>query len=307
MDLIILFIKGIAIGMVNIIPGVSGGTLAVILGIYDKFVNAITFNVKKLWQNKRFVIPLILGLLLGVLIFSKLINILYTKFPFQTNFFFTGLILGSLPMLYKLMVNKYAEEEKLSVKEIISIVICALAGLALIIVFTIMEGKFDSSDLEMSMPPVTLALEIRIFIAGILGAVAMIIPGISGSLIMLMMGVYTIVVTCIPALFSPETFLHALILLLPNGIGVLIGLLSGAKLISFLLKKFPNATYAVIFGLIVGSIYVVFPGFAGFKGALSVFASIICLLAGFFLAFFSSFFESRLDKEDKEDNKKGEE
>lgn len=307
MDLIILFIKGIAIGMVNIIPGVSGGTLAVILGIYDKFVNAITFNVKKLWQNKRFVIPLILGLLLGVLIFSKLINILYTKFPFQTNFFFTGLILGSLPMLYKLMVNKYAEEEKLSVKEIISIVICALAGLALIIVFTIMEGKFDSSDLEMSMPPVTLALEIRIFIAGILGAVAMIIPGISGSLIMLMMGVYTIVVTCIPALFSPETFLHALILLLPNGVGVLIGLLSGAKLISFLLKKFPNATYAVIFGLIVGSIYVVFPGFAGFKGVLSVFASIICLLAGFFLAFFSSFFESRLDKEDKEDNKKGEE
>ncbi|MCR5285903.1 MAG: DUF368 domain-containing protein [Treponema sp.] len=307
MDLIILFIKGIAIGMVNIIPGVSGGTLAVILGIYDKFVNAITFNVKKLWQNKRFVIPLILGLLLGVLIFSKLIDILYTKFPFQTNFFFTGLILGSLPMLYKMMVKRYAEEEKLSVKEIISIVICALAGLALIIVFTIMEGKFDSSALEMSMPPVTLALEIRIFIAGILGAVAMIIPGISGSLIMLMMGVYTIVVTCIPALFSPETFLHALILLLPNGVGVLIGLLAGAKLISFLLKKFPNATYAVIFGLIVGSLYVVFPGFSGFKGALSIFVSIICLLAGFFLAFFSSFFESRLDKEDKEDNKKVEE
>lgn len=307
MDLIILFIKGIAIGMVNIIPGVSGGTLAVILGIYDKFVNAITFNVKKLWQNKRFVIPLILGLLLGILIFSKLIDLLYTKFPFQTNFFFTGLILGSLPMLYKLMVKRYAEEEKLSAKEIISIVICALAGLALIIVFTIMEGKFDSSALEMSMPPVTLALEIRIFIAGILGAIAMIIPGISGSLIMLMMGVYTIVITCIPALFSPETFLHALILLLPNGVGVLIGLLSGAKLISFLLKKFPNATYAVIFGLIVGSIYVVFPGFAGFKGALSVFVSIICLLAGCFLAFFSSFFESRLDKEDKEDNKKVEE
>ena len=307
MDLIILFIKGIAIGMVNIIPGVSGGTLAVILGIYDKFVNAITFNVKKLWQNKRFVIPLILGLLLGVLIFSKLIDILYTKFPFQTNFFFTGLILGSLPMLYKLMVKKYAEEEKLSVKEIISIIICALTGLALIIVFTIMEGKFDSSALEMSMPPVTLALEIRIFIAGILGAVAMIIPGISGSLIMLMMGVYTIVVTCIPALFSPETFLHALILLLPNGVGVLIGLLAGAKLISFLLKKFPNATYAVIFGLIVGSLYVVFPGFAGFKGTLSIFVSIICLLAGFFLAFFSSFFESRLDKEDKEDNEKVEE
>ncbi|MDD7268821.1 MAG: DUF368 domain-containing protein, partial [Treponema sp.] len=66
MDMIWLFIRGIAIGMVNIIPGVSGGTLAVIFGIYDKFVNAITFNVKKLWQNKRFVVPLLCGMALGV-------------------------------------------------------------------------------------------------------------------------------------------------------------------------------------------------------------------------------------------------
>ena len=79
-----LFI-GIAIGMANVIPGVSGGTLAVVFNIYDKFINAITFNVKKIIQNWRFVVPLIGGMALGVLIFSKLISILYTKFPVQTS------------------------------------------------------------------------------------------------------------------------------------------------------------------------------------------------------------------------------
>ena len=99
-----LFI-GIAIGMANVIPGVSGGTLAVVFNIYDKFINAITFNVKKIIQNWRFFFPLIGGMALGVLIFSKLISILYTKFPVQTNFFFVGLIFGSIPLLFSFMTK----------------------------------------------------------------------------------------------------------------------------------------------------------------------------------------------------------
>lgn len=302
MDMILLFLKGIAIGMVNIIPGVSGGTLAVIFGIYDKFVNAITFNVKKLWQNKRFVGPLLCGMALGVLIFSKLVEVLYTKFPVQTNFFFTGLILGSLPILFGLMVKIYDQNQKdesealsetqtkakLSVGVIISIVIFALIGCVAVIIFTLMEGKFDAEDMEMVMPAVTFPLMLRIFIAGVLGAVAMIVPGISGSLLMLMMGVYTIIVTCIPALFVKETFVHALVLLLPNGIGVLMGLICGARLIGFLLKRFPNATYACIFGLIVGSIYAVFPGFSSLRSAGMIIICIVCLAAGTALAFYSS-------------------
>lgn len=303
MDMIWLFIRGIAIGMVNIIPGVSGGTLAVIFGIYDKFVNAITFNVKKLWQNKRFVVPLLCGMALGVLIFSKLIEVLYTKFPVQTNYFFTGLIIGSLPMLYSLMTKNYKAQEllpeaqtessekpaqKLSAGIIASIVIFTLVGIAVVVVFTILQGKFDVSSMESALPEVSAALLIRIFVAGVLGAVAMIIPGISGSLLMLMMGVYTIIVTSIPALFSPETSLHALILLLPNGAGVLIGLICGARLIGYLLKRFSNATYGCIFGLIVGSIYAVFPGFTCIQSVTVGIASVVALIFGTAMAFFSS-------------------
>lgn len=313
MNMFLLFLKGIAIGMVNIIPGVSGGTLAVVLGIYNEFVNAITLNFKKIWANKKFVFPLLGGMLLGILIFSKLIGILYANFPIQTDYFFTGLVLGSLPMIFSLTIKNYHIQkdenqkiqnddknasEKLSVGTIISIVISILIGFAVIIFFTILQKKIDATQMTSAMPEITFPLELRIFIAGILGAIAMIIPGISGSLIMLMMGVYPIVVTCIPSLFEPSKFLHALFLLLPNGVGVIIGLLCGAKLISFLFKKFPNATYGCIFGLIFGSIFAVFPGFKGFSGILSIIVSIICIIAGFSMAFFCS----RIDDKNKEKN-----
>ena len=81
MRLFILFLKGIIIGMANVIPGVSGGTIAVVFNIYDEFVNAITLNVKKLWANKKFLIPLLGGMALGVLLFSKFVTILYENFP----------------------------------------------------------------------------------------------------------------------------------------------------------------------------------------------------------------------------------
>ena len=286
------FLTGLAIGMANVIPGVSGGTLAVVFNIYDKFVNAITLNFKKLWRNRKFVFPLLIGMLGGVLVFSKLISIVYEKFPMQTNYFFTGLILGSIPMLFKYMVAK-KDGEKFSVGKIIAIIICALAGFALLIYLGHLEGVLGTPDMSGDLPDQTLPLTIRIFAAGLIGAVAMIIPGISGSLLMLIMGVYTIVMKSIsllfPSLFASDfqLFFKAFFLLLPNGVGVLIGLLSGAKLIAWLLKKIPNQTYAVIFGLICASAVNVFPGF-NFATPWTGVGSIICLLAGAAMAYFST-------------------
>ena len=121
----------------------------------------------------------------------------------------------------------------------------------------------------------------------------MIIPGISGSLLMLMMGVYTIIITAIPALFEPSTFTKALFLLLPNGVGVLLGLLCGAKAISLLFEKLPHQTYAVIFGLICGSVFVIFPGWTGFAAPVSGISSVLCILAGAAMSFFSAKFEPK--------------
>ena len=152
------------------------------------------------------------------------------------------------------------------------------------------------------LPSFSVKLALKIFVAGVFGAVAMIVPGISGSLLMLIMGVYPIVIKSIPALFLPESFFTALILLLPNGFGVLTGLLIGAKLIKNLLEKAPNHAYAVILGLLCGSALNICPltknifqgGFlkslSEFNGALPILSSAAALVLGGAMSFLSSKF-----------------
>lgn len=288
MNMVQLLFIGIAIGMANVIPGVSGSTMAVVFNIYDRFVNAITLNIKKLIENRRFVIPVVGGMALGVLLFSKLITVLYENFPVQTDYFFTGLIIGSIPMLFSFMTKKQ-DGQKFTAKKTISVVICALAGFAVLIGFGLLGSDIDTAkEMSKSLPQWTFPLALHIFAAGFVGAIAMIIPGISGSLLMLIMGVYPIVMKSIPALFVPSQTLQAFFLLLPNGIGVLAGLLCGAWIVKTFLRIAPNQTYAVIFGLIAGSAIQLFPGIKGISGVLSGIACLLCVLTGIFLAYFSS-------------------
>ena len=288
MDIIRTLFIGLVVGMANVIPGVSGSTMAVVFNIYGKFVNAITLNIKKLISNRRFVVPLVCGMAGGVLLFSKLITLLYEHFPVQTNYFFTGLIIGSLPMLF-LFMTKTEKGVNFPIEKTVSVVICATLGLAALLIFSSLEGTVDaSSTISAVLPEWTFPLALKIFVAGILGAVAMIIPGISGSLLMLIMGVYPIVMKSIPSLFSPGTFFHALILLLPNGAGVLFGLLCGAWLVKTLLKSVPNHTYAVIFGLLAGSAVHLCPGISEIRGFPMALGSVLSLLIGAIMAYFSS-------------------
>ena len=310
MNFIRLILVGTAIGMANVIPGVSGGTLAVVFNIYDKFVNAITLNVRKLKENWRFILPLLSGMALGVLIFSKLITILYTNFPVQTNYFFTGLILGSIPMLFVYM-TKSEKTQKMGTAKKLTVILCAVTGLVILLTFSYLEVKYGGGDktagMSADLPEWTVKLAGRIFFAGIVGAVAMIIPGISGSLLMLILGVYPIVMKSIPALFLPSQTFHALILLLPNGAGVLIGLLCGAQLVKYLLKKAPNHTYAVIFGLLCGSAINLFPGFGEIHGAGMALACLICVAGGAAMAYFSTKLAPAEDKPEEKESEKSSE
>ena len=210
------------------------------------------------------------------------------NFPVQTDYFFTGLIIGSIPMLFSFMTKKQ-DGQKFTAKKTISVVICALAGFAVLIGFGLLGSDVDTAkEISKSLPQWTFPLALHIFAAGFVGAIAMIIPGISGSLLMLIMGVYPIVMKSIPALFVPSQTLQAFFLLLPNGIGVLAGLLCGAWIVKTFLRIAPNQTYAVIFGLIAGSAIQLFPGIKGISGVLSGIACLLCVLTGIFLAYFSS-------------------
>lgn len=297
MEMVLTLVTGMFVGIANIIPGVSGGTIAVVFNIYDKLLNAITFNIKKLIKNWKFVVPVFLGMAIGILVFSKGIQFLYSKFPVQTNFAFTGLIIGSIPLIKSLMTENIGSwnddngnfSRKKALKHIFGIAAGIFVGMLLIIVLSVLERKYGSKEgLAFIMPAWTFGLGAKVLFGGFLGAVGMIIPGVSGSLLMLILGVYPIIITAIPAFFVHETMMTAFLYLMPFGIGVLAGLLIGAKVISILIKKFPTYTYAVILGLIMASAGTLFPGFADIKTVGCGIGCTVCFIAGICLAYFSS-------------------
>lgn len=284
-------------GIENVIPGVSGGTMAAIFNIYDQFVNAFTLNVKKIWKNRNFVFPLIIGMLAGVLIFASIVSILYEKYYIQTGYLFTGLIFGSLPALFKYMVEK-KDGKKFSVGKKIVMVVCIAVAFAFLFILGKIEGKIQPTEMSSALPKQDFVLTLKLFIAGMMGAVAMIVPGISGSLVNLTMGVYPVIMKSIASFFSPN-FLSSLLYLLPNGIGLLVGLVSAAKLIGFILKKLPNQSYAFIFGLICASAFNIFPGFTCLDSPSKIISSVGFFIIGAALTYFSSKLAETGEKKEK--------
>lgn len=262
---------GIILGISNVIPGVSGGTMAVVFGVYDRLISVITINIKKILTMWKFWLPLAIGIGIGILAFSTIITTLFTHYPMATNWFFIGLIAGSLPLIIQ-KIRASCDENIQSPP--LSVIISMLIALATMIVLNILnDGKFgDTLYTELST-----SLFIRLLLAAALAAIAMIIPGISGSFLMLILGVYTTIIGAIASLNIP--------LLIPVAIGVILGLLGGASLVRYLLAKVPAQTYGAILGLITGSLVVIYPGIA-FN--LEMLVSILTLATGFTLAYFSS-------------------
>ena len=101
MKILKLILAGIVIGVANVIPGVSGGTMAVVFGIYDELIGVISFNIKQIFSKWRFWVPLVVGMGIGIIAFSKIVTFLFENFPVQTQYFFAGIVLGSIPLILK--------------------------------------------------------------------------------------------------------------------------------------------------------------------------------------------------------------
>lgn len=282
MEILKLILKGIVLGVANVIPGVSGGTMAVVFNVYDKIIELICPNVKKILKAWKFWLPLGIGMGIGVIGFSKIITKLLENFPIPTTFFFIGLILGSIPLIFRKMKSNL--DSKIEAKKIVFIVLSFLIGLFLVLSMII----FGSSDIDSaknaaktSAMALSTSLDIKtailLFIAGVAAAVAMIIPGISGSFLLLALGMYGTIMASISHL--------DVIFLLPFAFGVVVGLILGAGLVRFLMAKIPAYTYSAILGLIVGSVFVIFPGFCT---GLTMIISVATAIIGFFCAFISS-------------------
>ena len=275
MEFIRLIGIGMILGVANVIPGVSGGTMAVVFNIYDRLIGVITLNVKKIVGEWKFILPLVAGMGLGILLFSKAITFLFQNYPVQTNWFFIGIILGSIPMILKRMLVASRNGTSTGTGGLpLSVVVCGLVALGVMAVMTYLEVSDAGAPIQTELTPL---LATKLVVGLACGTIAMIIPGISGSFLMLVVGIYSTVIAAISDFNIP--------LLIPAAIGGVLGLLGGAKLVRFLMARVPAQTYGTIMGLVLGSILVIFPGFGG--GVTVLATSLGCAVFGFVVSFFA--------------------
>ena len=240
------FLKGMVIGIANIIPGVSGGTMMVAMGIYDKLIHCITHLFSEFKKSVLFLLPIAIGMGVAVIASAFGLELLFEKFPIQTNLLFIGLIVGGLPAIWKNVKGN-------SIK--IGHILAGLAFFALVVGMAVMgETEGNAVDLSFSLVNV-----LKLVGVGIIASATMVIPGVSGSMVLLLMGYYNPILSAITDFisaalsFDMNGILQGFGILIPFGIGVVVGIFAIAKLVEIIFEKCPLYAYWAIIGLIVAS------------------------------------------------------
>lgn len=241
-----MILQGMAVGVANIIPGVSGGTMMVAMGLYDKLIHSITHLKSEFKESLKLLAPVFAGVGIAVIALSRIFEYLLAEHPIPTNFAFCGLIAGSLPFIFKKVEGK-----KVTIGKIIPF----LVFFALVIAMAVIgETSGNAADVSFSILNV-----LKLFGVGIIAAATMVVPGVSGSMMLMLLGYYdTILATindCIDALlaFDMAEIFRVVGILAPFGIGVVAGIFLIAKIIEFIFLKAETHAYFAIIGLIVAS------------------------------------------------------
>ncbi|MBO7402600.1 MAG: DUF368 domain-containing protein [Lachnospiraceae bacterium] len=284
MKFIIDILRGVVIGIANVIPGVSGGTLAVSMGIYDKIITSVNNLFKKFKQSIKTLLPYGIGIVLGIIGLSFAISFLFNNYPLPTVMLFIGLILGGIPVILKRVFASAAKKPNIPLCILFFVIFAAI----IVLLPFIAGSEGEASDLTPGFLTV-----VKLLFAGIIASATMVVPGVSGSMILLALGYYNTVIDSIKNLvqaavhFNFGNMLTPVAILLPFGIGVVLGIWLIAKLIAFLLARFEAYTYSAILGLVVASPYAIFTATKFTTPSVPVIIfSVIALAAGFLAAFF---------------------
>lgn len=271
-DYITLFFKGVFMGIADAIPGVSGGTIALLLGIYEELISTISgLNInllidlkqngfKSFWKklNGNFLVTLIVGIGISLIFFIKISSKLLNDYPIFIWSFFLGLIIATVYVIFKL-IKRW---------DYINII----SAFATIILSSILSSISVNSSDEISL--------LYILVCGIIASSAMILPGISGSLILVIMGVYKVLIDSVNNLEISIIFTFI--------IGAIAGLISFSKILSWLFNNYKNLTYSIMLGLVIGSIGKVWPWKQNEMvqlANLDMIFSVILVIIGFFMIF----------------------
>ena len=255
------FLKGIIVGLGGVAPGLSGSVLLIIFGLYQKTLDALGTLFARFKKNVTFLLPLVAGMFLGVLLFSKLIDFLLGSYEMPTRFCFLGLILGTLPMVWR-------EVRKEGFKPVYYAVIVVAAGLGFWF-FTVNPNAF---------PQVTDPTLLQSVLLGVAVAATAIIPGVDPAVFLSTLGFYEMYVG---ALANLEWGI-----LLPMVVGLALGAVAISFGMSLLFKRWYTATFSVIFGIFLSMI----PNMLsencvlGWNGASAL--SLVLLVVGFGVSFY---------------------
>lgn len=278
MNWILDILRGVVIGLANVIPGVSGGTMMVSMGIYDKLIYCINHLFREFKKSVMTLLPYGIGMVIAILAGAVGLKYAFAAFPLPTNALFIGLILGSLPFILREMKG-----EKTGV---IGCVVFLLF-FALVVGLKIVE-KENTTVIQLNVLEI-----VKLLVLGMVASATMVIPGVSGSMMLKTLGYYEPIVTAaLPDLLSGV--IHGDLnligqnigILLPFGIGIVVGIFAVAKLIEYLLRKWKGYTYCGILGMVAASPVVILMDpsvYAGFNAWICI-ASIVLLVVGAVIA-----------------------
>ena len=264
---VMLILKGFALGIANVIPGVSGGTIAVILGIYEKLIDILSNLKTKLKENFKYLLFLAIGLILAIGLFSNAVTFCLKNYPLATILFFIGFIIGGMPPL----LNKV--KSKIDIKSVI----------CFIIAFTVvMLMAFITPDtMNKSLDIINIKTLIILFLIGVLGAASMVLPGISGSFVLMLIGYYEPIMNSISEFTKLNNLTHNILILAMFGLGVLFGIIFMAKLIKILLEKYEIPMYMGIIGFVIASAISILVSVIGSSyGVLQIIIGVILMFVG---------------------------
>ena len=272
-DKVLLILKGFVLGIANIIPGVSGGTLAITLGIYERMIEAISHFFSNFKDNLKFVMFLGIGILISLGLFSNVIGFCLDNYQFATILFFIGIILGGMPILFKNVKGT---------KNVGNILVFAIAFL-IVMLMTFMSA----GDKTISLDTLSVGKIISLFFSGMIASASMLLPGISGSFVLMLFGMYHPIVNAIRSLTKFENIFHNLVILGFAGIGILLGIILAAKLIEYLLDKYEVPTYYGIIGFVIASIISIFNTAVSSPVSFAeIIIGIVLMIVGMFIAKF---------------------
>ncbi|MFC3906864.1 DUF368 domain-containing protein [Clostridium disporicum] len=252
---IINFIRGFFMALADSVPGVSGGTIAFILGFYDDFIGSLNSLISKnsTADKKKsliFLMKLGIGWIVGMVLSVLILSSIFDAHIYSISSLFTGFIIVAIPLIMK--------QEKDSLIGKYKNIIFTIIGALIVALITYFNPSGSNGGLNLSLESLNFGVGIFVFVAGMIAISAMVLPGISGSTLLLIFGLYTGIISSIKEVLSLNlSYLPVLIIF---GLGVIVGILSTIKIIKFLLSKYRSAMIYLILGLMLGSIYAVFMG-----------------------------------------------